>query len=163
MIGQSLSTTTVFSLKNFGIRNLCNNAAVNYISLRACPFLCSSISCTATSAFSRTYNKCISRCFQPYICNCDIIEFLIGRQEGVSVVYATGMWRRCKTTRTHGPLYSSSIRPSQQDSLLYTQFSRTRPSFISSSIHSIYCGTHLSLYLTISMCDLVLKDLLRRI
>jgi hypothetical protein len=25
-----------------------------------------------------------------------------------------------KTTRTHGPLYSSSIRPSQQDSLLYT-------------------------------------------
>jgi hypothetical protein len=65
--------------------------------------------------------------------------------------------------RTHGPLYSSSIRPSQQDSLLYTQFSRTHPSSISSSIHSIYCGTHLSLYLNISMSDLVLKDLLRRI
>jgi hypothetical protein len=61
-----------------------------------------------------------------------------------------------KTTRTHGPLYSSSIRPSQQDSLLYTQFFRTHLSSISSSIH-------LSLYLNISMCDLVLKDLLRRI
>jgi hypothetical protein len=68
-----------------------------------------------------------------------------------------------KTTRTHGPLYSSSIRPSQHDSLLYTQFSRTHPSSISSSIHSIHYGTHLSLYLNISMCDLVLKDLLRRI
>jgi hypothetical protein len=62
--------------------------------------------------------------------------------------------------RTDGPLYSSSIRPSQQDSFLYTQFSRTHPSSISSFIH---CGTHLSLYLNISMCDLVLKDLLRRI
>jgi hypothetical protein len=65
-----------------------------------------------------------------------------------------------ETTRTHGPLYSSSIRPSQPDSLLYTQFSRTHPSSISSSIH---CRTHLSLYLNISMCDIVLKDLLRRI
>jgi hypothetical protein len=65
--------------------------------------------------------------------------------------------------RTNGPLYSSFIRPSQQDSLLYTQFSRTHPSSISSSIHSIHYGTHLSLYLNISMCDLVLKDLLRRI
>jgi hypothetical protein len=46
-----------------------------------------------------------------------------------------------ETTRTHGPLYSSSICPSQQDSLLYTQFSCTHPS----SIHSIHCGTHLSL------------------
>jgi hypothetical protein len=63
----------------------------------------------------------------------------------------------------HGPLYSSSIRPSQQDSLLYTQFFRTHPSSISSSIHSIHCGTHLSLYLNISMCNLVLKNLLRRI
>jgi hypothetical protein len=68
-----------------------------------------------------------------------------------------------KTTRTHRPLYSSSIRPSQQDFLLYTQFFCTHPSSISSSIHSIHCGTHLSLYLNISMCDLVLKDLLRRI
>jgi hypothetical protein len=68
-----------------------------------------------------------------------------------------------ETTRTHGPLYSSSIRPRQQDSLLYTQFFRTHPSFISSSIHSIHCGTHSSFYLNISMCDLVLKDLLRRI
>jgi hypothetical protein len=68
-----------------------------------------------------------------------------------------------KTTRTHGPLYSSSIRPSQHDSLLYTQFSRTHPSSISSSIHSIHYGTYLSLYLNISMCDLILKDLLRRI
>jgi hypothetical protein len=68
-----------------------------------------------------------------------------------------------ETTRTHGPLYSSSIRPSQQDSLLYTQFSRIHPSSISSSIYSIHRGTHLSLYLNISMCDLVLKDLLRRI
>jgi hypothetical protein len=25
-----------------------------------------------------------------------------------------------KTTRTHGPLYSSSIRSSQQDSIIYT-------------------------------------------
>jgi hypothetical protein len=68
-----------------------------------------------------------------------------------------------KTTRTHGPLYLSSIRPSQQDSLLYTQFSRTHPSSISLSIHSIHYETHLSLYLNISMCDLVLKDLLRQI
>jgi hypothetical protein len=68
-----------------------------------------------------------------------------------------------KAIRTHGPLYSSSIRPSQRDSLLYTQFSRTHPSSISSSIHSIHCGIHLSLYLNISMCDLVLKDLLRQI
>jgi hypothetical protein len=45
-------------------------------------------------------------------------------------------WHDAKTTRTHGPLYSSSIRPSQQDSLLYTQFFRTYPS----SIHSIHCG-----------------------
>jgi hypothetical protein len=64
-----------------------------------------------------------------------------------------------KAIRTHGPLYSSSIRLSQQDSLLYIQFSRTHPS----SIHSIHYMTHLSLYLNISMCDLVLKDLLRRI
>jgi hypothetical protein len=68
-----------------------------------------------------------------------------------------------QTTRTHGPLYLSSIRPSQQDFLLSTQFFRTHPSSISSSIHSIHCGTHLSLYLNTSMCDLVLKDLLRRI
>jgi hypothetical protein len=68
-----------------------------------------------------------------------------------------------KTTRTHGPLYSSSIRSNQQDYLLYTQFSRTHPSSISSSINSIHCGTHLSLYLNISICNLVLKDLLRRI
>jgi hypothetical protein len=43
--------------------------------------------------------------------------------------------------RTHRPLYSFSIRLSHQDSLLYTQFFRTYPS----SIHSIHCGTHLSL------------------
>jgi hypothetical protein len=78
--------------------------------------------------------------------------------------------RRCtaldclhKTTHTYVPLYSSSIRPSPQDSLLYTQFSRTHPSSILSSIHSIQYGIYLSLYLNISMCDLVLKDLLRRI
>jgi hypothetical protein len=70
---------------------------------------------------------------------------------------------RPKTTRTYRPLYSSSIRSSQQDFLLYTQFFRTHPSSISSSIHSIHYGTHLSLYLNISMRDLVLKDLLRRI
>jgi hypothetical protein len=60
-------------------------------------------------------------------------------------------------------VYLSSIRPGQQDSLLYTQFSRTHQSSISSSIHSIHCGIYLSLYLNIFMCDLVLKDLLRRI
>jgi hypothetical protein len=64
---------------------------------------------------------------------------------------------------THGTLYSFSIRPSQRDFFLYTQFSRTHSSSISFSIHSIHCGTHLSLYLNISMRDLVLKDLLRRI
>jgi hypothetical protein len=74
--------------------------------------------------------------------------------------FAVDAFRFTKATRTHGPLYSSSIRPSQQDYLLYTQFNRTHPSSISSSIHY---GTHLSLYLNISMCDLVLKDLLRRI
>jgi hypothetical protein len=67
-------------------------------------------------------------------------------------VWESGVWTQA--IRTHGPLYSSSICPSQQDSLLYTQFSRTHSSSISSSIHSIYCGTHLSLYLNISMCDL---------
>jgi hypothetical protein len=75
----------------------------------------------------------------------------------------SGAGAASQAIRTHEPLYSSSIRPSQQDSLLYTQFSRTHPSSISSSIHSIHCGTHLLLYLNISMCDLVLKDLLRRI
>jgi hypothetical protein len=68
-----------------------------------------------------------------------------------------------KAIRTHGPLYSSSICYSHQDSLFYTQFFRIHSSFISSFIHSIHCGIHLSLYLNISMCDLVLKDLLRRI
>jgi hypothetical protein len=62
----------------------------------------------------------------------------------------------CEAISTHGPLYSSSICHSQSDSLLYTQFFRTHQS-------SIYCGTHLSLYLNISVSDLVLKDLLRRI
>jgi hypothetical protein len=42
-------------------------------------------------------------------------------------------WRRPQTTRTYGPLYSSSICLGQQDSLLYTQFSCTHPSSISSS------------------------------
>jgi hypothetical protein len=70
---------------------------------------------------------------------------------------------RNKAIRTYGPIYSSSIYPSQQDYLLYIQFFRTHPSSISSSIHSIHCGTHLSLYLNISMCDLILKDLLRQI
>jgi hypothetical protein len=68
-----------------------------------------------------------------------------------------------KAIRIYEPLYSSFIGPSQQDSLIYTQFSRIHPSSISSFIHSIHGGTHLSLYLNISMCDLVLKDLLRRI
>jgi hypothetical protein len=31
-----------------------------------------------------------------------------------------GLGSTPQTTRTHGPLYSSFIRPSQQDSLLYT-------------------------------------------
>jgi hypothetical protein len=59
-----------------------------------------------------------------------------------------------------GTLNSFSKRSGHQDSLLYTQFSRTHPSSISSSIH---CGAHLSLYLNISMWDLVLKDLLKQI
>jgi hypothetical protein len=53
------------------------------------------------------------------------------------------------------PLYVLTLN--QQDSLLYIQFSRTNPSSISPSIHSIHCGTHLSLYLNISMCDLVFE------
>jgi hypothetical protein len=61
----------------------------------------------------------------------------------------------------HPSLLSSDL--SQQDFLLYTQFSYTHPSSILSSIHYIHCKTHLSPYLNISMCDLVLKDLLRRI
>jgi hypothetical protein len=68
-----------------------------------------------------------------------------------------------ETTRNYGTLYSSSIHFSQQDSFLYIQFFCTYPFSISSSIHSIHCGTHFSLYLNIFMCDLVLKDLLRRI
>jgi hypothetical protein len=44
-----------------------------------------------------------------------------------------------KAIRTHGPLYSSSICPSQHDFLLYTQFSHTHLSSISSSIHSNHC------------------------
>jgi hypothetical protein len=85
------------------------------------------------------------------------------RKYGTVALRHHGGTRALKAIRTHGPLYSSSIRPSQQDSLLHTQFFRTHPSSISSSIHSIHCGTHLSLYLNISMCDLVLKDLLRQI
>jgi hypothetical protein len=54
--------------------------------------------------------------------------------------------QRSQTTRTHRLLYSSFIRPSQQDSLLYTQFSRIHPSSISSYIHYIHRGTHSSLY-----------------
>jgi hypothetical protein len=65
-----------------------------------------------------------------------------------------------ETIRTHDPLFSSSIHPGHQDSLLYNHFSRTHPSSISSSIH---CGAHLSLYLNISMRDLVLKNLLKQI
>jgi hypothetical protein len=65
-----------------------------------------------------------------------------------------------KTTRTRGTLNSSSKRSGHQDSLLYTQFSRIHPSSISSSIH---CGAYLSLYLNISMWDLVLKNLSKRI
>jgi hypothetical protein len=53
-----------------------------------------------------------------------------------------------KAIRTHDPLFSSFIYHDHQDSLLYTYFSRTHPSFISSSIH---CGTYLSLYLNVSM------------
>jgi hypothetical protein len=49
---------------------------------------------------------------------------------------------------TRGTLNSSSIHLSHQDSLLYSQFFRTHPSSISSSI---YCGAHLSLYLNIFM------------
>jgi hypothetical protein len=65
-----------------------------------------------------------------------------------------------KAIRTHDPLFSSSINPGHQDSLIYTHFSHTHPSSISSSIH---CGVHLSLYLNIFMWDLVLKNLLKRI
>jgi hypothetical protein len=36
------------------------------------------------------------------------------------VAQGRGRVRGCKTTRTHGLLYLSSIRPSQQDSLIYT-------------------------------------------
>jgi hypothetical protein len=42
-----------------------------------------------------------------------------------------------KAIRTHWPLYLSSIRSSQQDSLLYTQFSRTHPFSISSSLSTL--------------------------
>jgi hypothetical protein len=65
-----------------------------------------------------------------------------------------------KTVRTRGTLNLSSKRSSHQDSLIYTQFSRTHSSSISSSIHY---RAHLSLYLNISMCYLVLIDLLKRI
>jgi hypothetical protein len=90
---------------------------------------------------------------------------LVHEQSEHAKIEVTLEWtgQKFKTIRNHGLLYSSSIHPSQQDSLLYTQFSRTHSSSISSSIHSIHCETHLSLYLNISMCDLVLKDLLRRI
>jgi hypothetical protein len=89
-----------------------------------------------------------------------------GRARARAVAPSCRAWTEptcVKTTRTNGSLYSSSICPSQQDSLLYTQFFRTHPSSIPSSIHSIHYGTHLSLYTNISMCDLVLKDLLRQI
>jgi hypothetical protein len=70
------------------------------------------------------------------------------KAKGMHAMHGAGV--RCysedKTTRTHEPLYSSYICNSQQDSLLYTQFSRTHPSSISSSVHY---GTHLSLYLNI--------------
>jgi hypothetical protein len=50
--------------------------------------------------------------------------------------------------RTQDSLFSSSIHPGYQDSLLYTYFSCIHPSSISSSMH---CGAHLSLYLNISI------------
>jgi hypothetical protein len=53
-----------------------------------------------------------------------------------------------KAVCTHDPLFLSSIHLGHQDSLLYTHFSRTHPSSISSSIH---CGTYLSFYLNISI------------
>jgi hypothetical protein len=53
-----------------------------------------------------------------------------------------------KAIRIHDPLFLSSIHLGHQDSLLYIHFFRTHPSSISSSI---YCGTHLSLYLNIFM------------
>jgi hypothetical protein len=62
-----------------------------------------------------------------------------------------------KAIHTHGPLYSSSIRPSQQNSLFYTQFSRIHLYSLSPSIHSIYYETYLSFYLNISMYDLVFE------
>jgi hypothetical protein len=98
-----------------------------------------------------------------YLPNYFIILLRVNSTRNMTVFTAFVEVDKAKTTRTYGPLYSSSIRPSQQDSLLYTQFFRTHPSSILSSIHSIYCRTYLSLYLNISMCDLVLKDLLRRI
>jgi hypothetical protein len=33
---------------------------------------------------------------------------------------SSSLWSQIKAIRTHRPLYSSSIRPSQQDSLFYT-------------------------------------------
>jgi hypothetical protein len=62
--------------------------------------------------------------------------------------FTVSQCRQSKAIHNHGTLNSSSKRPSHQDFLLYTQFSRTHLSFISSSIH---CGVHLSLYLNISM------------
>jgi hypothetical protein len=53
-------------------------------------------------------------------------------------------------------LYFHPLHPGHQDSLIYTYFYRTHP-------FSIHCGVHLSLYLNISMWDLVLKYLLKRI
>jgi hypothetical protein len=87
----------------------------------------------------------------------------LGLQAVGAMIRTAHRGSHAQTTHTYGPLYSSAIRPSQQDSLLYTQFSHTHLSSISYSIHSIHYRTHLSLYLNISMCDLVSKDLLRRI
>jgi hypothetical protein len=64
------------------------------------------------------------------------------------------------TICTRGTLNLFSKRPNYQDSLLYTQFSRIPPFSISSFI---YGGAHLSLYLNISIWDIVLKDLLKQI
>jgi hypothetical protein len=77
----------------------------------------------------------------------------------LSLYLNISIWH-AQVIRTHGHLYSSSIHPSHQDSLIYTQFFRIHLSSISSSIH---CRAHLSLYLNISIWHLILKYLLKRI
>jgi hypothetical protein len=79
------------------------------------------------------------------------------------LVVGWGRFARPNRSTMWVPIRLSSLMELYIHSLYVLVSKILYPSSIPLSIHSIYCGTHLSLYINISMCDLVLNDLLRRI